>query len=284
MKYPVCMLFSPSLKEGWAAKAWKYNPDAVIVDLEDSVPETLKKEARTAAINITSQKGLPWFLRINSYSSGFMEDDVSEVLNPNIAGIIVPKVSEPREVRRIESLLAKQVKDHRISNFPMVIPTIETALGLENAFNIAKSSKIIFTLSFGIADLMNDLQLRETLSTSVVNGVKFRLVTAAKAANLKAPQDSPTLNIADKEGLQRDARQSLSLGFGGKHAVHPSQIKIIKDAFAITEQELEKARHIVTSFETAIRSGIAAINVDGEMVDYPVYLRAKRILSISGGD
>lgn len=282
VKYPVCILFTNVLKSGWVQKAWKSEPDGVILDLEDSIPVGLKSEARVAAADVSKEPGLNWVLRINSHSSGLWKEDLSEALTENTAIVLLPKAESSEEVRDVELFMGKVFERKGIkADVPFIIPTIETAKGLSKVEDIALSSSYIMTLSFGIADFIRDLRFISEPSEMALTYARFRISVACRAANLLPPHDSPYLTLDDPSGLRKEANAAKELAYGGKHAIHPSQVPIIKDAFNIDEKQLKGAKRIVEEFEKAIKTGVAAIKVDGKMVDYPVYHKAQQLLNYS---
>lgn len=282
-----CLLFTPVLKEGWAEKAWGWNPDGVILDLEDSIPENDKRKARARAKAITETSEKTWFLRINSIESGMWEEDLNVALTANISGILIPKVKRPEDVMKVDRFLTESELFHSgFTDTPLLIPIIENALGLENAMKIASASPNIYTLAFGAADFARDMWLWGTPGKKILEHAKFRIAAASRAAGLSSPHDSPYFRIGNNEGLLEEVLEARSLAFGGKHAIHPSQIEIIRDNFRPSNEEIQWAQSVVSEFEEALQKGIAAIKVNNEMVDYPVYGRAKRIAmeyGLSGG-
>ena len=274
-----CLLFTPVLKDGWAEKAWQWDPDGIILDLEDSIPDNDKKRARIKAREISEKHESKWFLRINSVESGLWEEDLHVALNRNICGILVPKSEKPQDIIRVDETVNRVFSDlYNVHDIPMLIPIVETSLGLEKAFKVATSTPNIHTLAFGAADFAKDLLISGTPAPKLMDLAKFRIVVASRAAGLSSPHDSPFFNVEDENGLLQEVMSAKSMAFGGKHAIHPSQIKIIKDNFRPSHGEINWALDVVTKFEEALQSGSAAIRVNNEMVDYPVYRRAKRIV------
>ncbi|MCL4334160.1 MAG: CoA ester lyase [Candidatus Thermoplasmatota archaeon] len=271
-------MFTPVLKEGWASKAWQASPDGVILDLEDSIPLDRKKEARTAAAEITREPGLDWFIRINSHASGIWKEDLKVALNENVVGILIPKVESSSQVKEIVDFTIKLMVKKSMSNSrPFFIPILESAKGIMNISDIAGNNKGILTLAFGAADFVRDMGFLSTPDNGAVNTVKFLIAMAARAAGLEPPHDSPYFSVDDEEGLRKEATLAKTLAYGGKHAIHPSQVKVIQDVFRVDPEDLKEARKIIEEFDRANERGIASIKVDGKMVDYPIYHRAKEL-------
>ncbi len=273
-----CLLFTPVLKEGWASKAWRSSPDGVILDLEDSIPLDRKKEARIASAEITSEPGLDWFIRINSHASRIWKEDLKVAFNENIVGILIPKIESLDQIKEIVDFTSKLEVQKGIKNpRPFFIPILESAKGIINIEKIAGASERILTLAFGAADFASDMGFLSTPDSNAINSVKFRIAMVARATGLMPPHDSPYFSVNDEEGLREEATVAKSLAFGGKHAVHPSQVKTIKDVFRVDSEDLREARKIIEEFDRANKKGIASIKVDGKMVDYPIYYRAKKL-------
>lgn len=274
-----CLLFTPVLKDGWASKAWRYHPDGVILDLEDSIPLNLKKEARESSRQISSEPNLNWLIRINSYTSGVWKEDLRTALNDNIVGILIPKVESPLQIEEMASFTSKlEAKENRKSPKAFFIPIIESSKGVTNLVGISGASDRILTLAFGAADFVNDMGFLSMPDRFAINSLKFRIAVVARAAGLKPPHDSPFFNIYDEKGLIEETLQAKALAYGGKHAIHPLQVKVIKDLFKVDEDELREAKKVVKEFEEANMKGIASVQVEGKMVDYPIYYRAKKLL------
>jgi citrate lyase subunit beta/citryl-CoA lyase len=267
------------LKEGWASKAWRASPDGVILDLEDSIPLDLKKEARESSREISSEPNLNWFIRINSYASGLWKEDLRIALNDNVVGILIPKVESSLQIREIASFTSRlEAKVDRKSPKTIFIPVIESSKGAIKMVEIAGANRRILTLAFGAADFSNDMGFLSPPIKSAINSLKFQIAMVAKASGLKPPHDSPYFNINDEKGLVEETHEAKSLAYGGKHAIHPSQVKTIKNIFKVDNDELREAQKVVGGFEEAIKRGVASIQVNGKMVDYPIYYRAKRLL------
>lgn len=274
-----CLLFTPVLKEGWASKAWRALPDGVILDLEDSIPLDRKKEAREAASELTSESNLNWFLRINSYASNMWKEDLDIALNDNVVGILIPKVESASQIREIANFASKlEERKNRKSQKSFFIPIIESSKGVTNLVKVASASERIHTLAFGLADFVNDIGFLSSPDEGAINMLKFKLTIVARATGLMPPHDSPYFNLQDEEGLKEEVLKTKALGYGGKHAIHPSQVKIIKDVFKVDEDQLKYAKKVVKEFEKANAAGVASIKVDGKMVDYPIYYHAKMLL------
>jgi citrate lyase beta subunit len=165
--------------------------------------------------------------------------------------------------------------------------TVESAIGVARLPSIARSSSRLTRLCFGAADFGLDLGLNDTDSRApgyagLLDHVRYQLVIASRAASLPAPHDSAYLRLNDVAGLRREAETARAMGFAGKHAIHPAQLAIINDVFSVSDYELERAERIVREFSAAQAAGTGVITIDDQVIDYPVYSRAKRLLATNG--
>jgi citrate lyase subunit beta/citryl-CoA lyase len=160
------------------------------------------------------------------------------------------------------------------------MPILETALGIENAFEIAMASPAVAALTIGLEDYTADLGVRKTLDGAESLYARTRLVNAAAAAGIQAI-DSVFGDVGDEEGLRAWARRSRSLGFEGMGCIHPRQVRPIHEAFAPSPAEIEKALRIVAAFEEAESMGLGVVSLGTRMVDPPVVLRAQRLVAMA---
>jgi citrate lyase beta subunit len=221
-------------------------------------------------------------VRINDVASALAQDDLVAVMGEGLAGIVVPKVESAADVERVnrmidDAALARGRDGGDIS----LMATIETARGLHRVHEIAAAGGHLDRLSFGSGDFALDLGLEWPSpegTPEILLWAKSHVVVASRVAGLVAPHDGSFTNFRDLEGLAREARESRRLGFGGKHAVHPSQVRVIDEIFRPHAVQIERARTIIATFEEAERSGRGAVGVEGELVDYAIVKRARQLL------
>lgn len=254
----IAPLFVPADRPERFAKAAASGADAVILDLEDGVAGDAKEAARAALR--TDFTGLPVLVRINGADTPWFADDLAAVADLNAAGIILPKAETGRELDAVCAV-----------GLP-VLALIETARGLAEARSIATLDRVV-RLVFGSLDFCADLgcaPVREALLAA-----RSELVLASRLGGLDAPVDGVTTSIDDAALIADDARHAMTLGFGGKLAIHPRQIAPIREGFRPDAAEIAWARRVLAS-------GDGAVAVDGGMVDEPVRLRARAILKRAG--
>ncbi|MGE5418544.1 MAG: HpcH/HpaI aldolase/citrate lyase family protein, partial [Chloroflexota bacterium] len=198
----------------------------------------------------------------------------------NVDLIIIPKCEEADEVRRISELIGSLIKEYDIQHEIYLMPVIETALGVENAFSIARSSRHVVAMAIGLEDYTADLGVSRTARGDESLYARTRLVNAAKAAGIQ-PIDSVFSDIDDLEALRQNVQVSKSLGFEGMGCIHPRQIPVIRKGFLPDESEIGKAKTIVVAFEDAKARGMGVICIGSKMVDAPVVRRAERIIGLA---
>ncbi len=283
------MLFVPGSDERKLAKISSLDAPAFILDLEDSVANMAKPHARAAlAAILGATSGQRLYVRVNSVASGLILDDLNAVAGPSLAGIVLPKVESEADVKLVDRQLSALEAERGVEAGSIdVIATIETVAGVEHAREIAAANRRVRCLGFGAGDFCLDLGLEwpapdGRLSETVV-GAKVAVVMASRAAGLEPPHDGVFPDFRDLGGLRREAEQARRLGFYGKHAIHPDQVAVIKEVFTPNAAELSRAREIVDAFDRSEMSGVAAIQLDGILIDYPVAERARRLLRLADG-
>ncbi len=261
-------------------KAINAGADTVLVDLEDSIAESEKENAREV-MSKAAIATLPIYVRVNSIHGDFFIEDINAVLNMECAGIVIPKVESASDMEICYWYLeqAARRRDRRASELDL-IPIIETAKGISNMREILRSCPLISRASYGAGDLMADTGLVWTKDETEWLPIRVQMVIESAAAGLLPPFDTPHWEFRDMDLLRESAKRSRQLGFGGKMCIHPAQIKVIHEAFSATAKELEWAQKVVKEFAAAEADGKACITVNGQMVDYAVVKRAKNILAI----
>ena len=160
------------------------------------------------------------------------------------------------------------------------MPIIESALGIENSFEIARASENVVALAIGLEDYTADLGVTRTIEGKESFYARTRLVVAAKAAGIQ-PIDSVFSDVGDMEALRQNVLVSKSLGFEGMGCIHPRQIPVIKHGFAPDQTEIEKSKKIVLAFESAKLKGLGVVALGSKMIDPPVVARAQKIIDLA---
>jgi citrate lyase subunit beta/citryl-CoA lyase len=269
-------LYAPGNNAKLLERVFTAGADAVILDLEDAVPPGEKLRARSmvaAAVRLRSgMRGPVLFVRINHPDTGLAEDDVKAALGPGLDGLRIPKVESADTVRLVEQWTGGGV--------PLVC-NIESAAGVWNAREIAASSPDVLTLAFGSADFLRDVNGLATTDTLETLYARSHLVLAARVAGVRSPVDGVYTRLDDDAGLEYTTRQSRSLGFFGRSALHPRQVPIINAIFTPSESEVMQAREVVSAATTAEATGSGALRLpNGDFVDVAIVRRAQATLDL----
>ncbi len=271
-------LFVPVKSAKIITKGLQLPADKIIFDLEDAVALSEKDRARTLLKEeLQKQTNLPnnLYVRINELSSPFWEEDLKTVLSFPSLKLVIPKVNETNDIYTIDEKI--KTLGHTIQE---IVPIIETGKGLWNAKEIACSSEKIKLLAFGAVDYSLDVGIDPSSSGYELLHAKSQLVLSSRVADIEPPIDAVYTAFTDQGGFIKEAELAKRLGFQGKLLIHPNQIDDANEAFSPSDAELTYAKKIVSAFHEAESNGLASIEVDGKMVDYPVMLKAKKLLDV----
>jgi len=285
------VLFAPGNKERMLNKALESGADAVIFDLEDSVPIAAKVEARAlvaraiagvAAAGAAGSRPTIW-VRVNNAATGLLADDLAAVVRPGLDAVLLPKVESRAEVQAVAAVLDRQESATGMKAGAVeIVLQIESALGVYACFDLIKASPRVAGITIGTArdgDLQTDLGCAWSIEGPELLYARSKVLLDARAAGIVNPLDGVFSDLGDEEGLIKDSRLSARLGYVGRTVIHPKQIAPVRQAYAVPAEELAYYRKVVTEFETGERAGTAAITVNGKMVDYAMYQRARRVLA-----
>jgi len=276
------LVFVPGNNPRFLEKAKSLSADVVCFDLEDSVPDKEKKKARVMiknALKKRDQYSASIFARTNSPDSDKIEADLKEIVQKGIDGIVIPKVNSAKELKKIEKTVSSLEKKRKIKGIRLM-PSIESALGVVNCYEIASASKRIDALVFGIFDLLNDMGIEYTKGNP--RGAKYSRyeVPVAAAAAGVAAIDGIWQDLKDKNGFTKDCQVGKSLGYAGKSVIHPDQIKTIHKIFHPSKPEIAWAKKVCSVYEKSTKKGRGATVVDGKMIDEVHYKWSKAVLEI----
>jgi citrate lyase subunit beta/citryl-CoA lyase len=275
------LIFVPGNNSRFLEKAKTLSADIVCFDLEDSVPDSEKKNARKLikdALKTRSQYSSEVYVRTNSPISGKILDDLEEIVQKGIDGIVIPKVNNAKELKKIEKTLASLEKKRKLDSIEL-IPSIESAEGVTNTHEIALASKRISALIFGVFDLLNDLGIEYTKQPEGAKYARAKIPLEARSAGVNA-LDGIWQDLKDEKGLIEDCKIGKSLGYVGKTIIHPDQISIAHDAFHPNNLEIVWAKKVCESYEKSINKRKGATTVDGKMIDEVHYKQAKALLEL----
>jgi citrate lyase subunit beta/citryl-CoA lyase len=277
------MLFMPGNNAGMLLNADALGADSVILDLEDAVSPAEKDSARILvrnALKYLEYTNCEIIIRINSIDTDFWKKDLDEIIPLKPHMIMPPKVNSAEDVRVVADYIKAVEEKHNIENAVSIIALIETAIGVENAFEIARACDRVKAIFLGAEDLTADLRCKRTKKGDEIFYSRGRIVTAARAANIDA-YDTPFTDVEDEEGLREDAEFAKSLGFTGKAAISPRHVMTINEVFSPTMEEIEYAQEVMDIIRVAEEQGKGAISLRGKMIDAPIVERARQTLEMA---
>lgn len=265
------LLFLPGNKPNILIHGEELLSDAIIYDLEDSV-SLLEKDAARILVSeciksITTNQQV--VVRINSSDSPYMDDDIKKIVPLDPDYILLPKSCNAKMVHEVCDKIRAVKNDTKIR----LICLIETAEGVENAYEIATSDKMVSALFLGGEDLTADLGCKRTKQGNEIDYSRKRLVVAAKAAGVEC-YDTPFTDVNDDEGIIIDAEYAKSLGFNGKSSIAPRHISAINSVFSPKKEEIEYAKAVFDVIAEAKKKGQGVVSLKGKMIDKPVENRA----------
>lgn len=280
-------LYAPGNNPRLLEKVFAGGADAVTLDLEDAVPPADKTSARAMVAETLRQRaakaGPAIFVRINHPSGGLAEDEIKAVVQPGLAGIRLPKIESAAEVQRVATWVeqAEQANGVPVGSV-VLICTIESAIGLMHAFEIATAHPRVMALGFGAADFVSDAGITPGPDGLETLYALSQLVVVSRAASIRPPIDAVYRYLDNPAGLEKSARQARALGFFGKSVIHPKQVDIVNQVFSPTPEEIEHARKIVELAQQAEAQGKGALqNASGEFIDVAVVRRAEGVLALA---
>lgn len=271
-------LYLPGSEPKYYINAALHGPDAVILDLEDSVHRAEKDAARILVRNTLRAVDFgpcERMVRINQLPLGL--EDLADVVGESPDLILMPKVEQPEHVVEVDRMIGELKARHGIIRPIWIMPILESALGIENAFPIAAASDNVAALTIGLEDYTADMGVVKTPEGRESQYARARVVNAARAAGVQAI-DSVFGDVADMDGLRRWGEASRGMGFEGMGCIHPGQIRVVHEAFAPAAAEIEKAQKIVAAFEEAQKKGLAVVSLGSKMIDPPVVQRALKLV------
>jgi len=274
-------LYLPGNSPRMMINAGIHKPNGVILDLEDSVAPSKKEEARYLVRNALRQVnfyGAERMVRINQIPEGLA--DLKFVVPHNVQVILVPKCEDAQQIRDLEMEIDVIKKSVKQNNRIFLMPILESALGIEKAYEIASSSNSLVAMAIGLEDYTADIGTRRTREALESFYARTRLVNACKAAGVQ-PIDSVFSDVGDMQGLHDQVRVSKSLGFEGMGAIHPRQIQVIHEGFAPDPEEIDRAKEVVNAFLEAEEKGVGVVSLGTKMIDPPVVKRAQQTIDLA---
>ncbi len=282
------LIFVPGINPRFVDKAKKLNADIICFDLEDSVLPAEKVTARKMIVKALRQRAQynltkNVYVRINSPESGISGKDLISTIQKGLDGIVVPKVNEESELVELSGLITELEQKRRIEkNRIKLMPSIESAKGIVNAYSIARADLRVNALIFGLYDFLHDMHL-DYVDNDVTgySYARMKIPVDARAAGVVAI-DAIWQKVDDIAGLRNDAESAKRLGYVGKSIIHPSHIEPVHEIFKPSKIEIGWATKVVNALGPAMRKGKGSgvVKLDGKMIDAAHYKLAKAILNI----
>lgn len=274
-------LYLPGNSPSLMINAGIHKPDGIILDLEDAVAPDKKDEARFLVRNALCGidfYGAERMVRINQGERGI--EDLNYIIPYNVNLILLPKCEKPEQLLAVSAQITKIQQKYNQTNPVWIMPIIESALGVVNAFPIASCSSAVVAMAIGLEDYTADLGTRRTAEGTESFFARSMVVNAARAAGIQ-PIDSVFSDVGDMEGLRQNVLRSKALGFDGMGCIHPRQIVVIHETFAPTPDEIEKAKKIVVAYHHAREQGLGVVAIGTKMIDPPVVKRALNTINLA---
>lgn len=278
------LLFLPGNNPNMLINAGCLGADSVIFDLEDAVSPNEKDTARILVRNTLRYMDFgasKRVVRINGTDTNYWKADLEAVIPEKPDMILLPKTSTVQDALAADAYMADLESCLGLEkNTVGLLALIETALGVENAFQIATCSSRIRGLFLGAEDLTSDLQCKRTKQGREIEYARARLVMAARAAGVEV-YDTPFTDVNDDLGIVEDAQVAKGFGFSGKASISPRHIAAINQVFSPTQEEIDYAYEVLEAISLAKEQGKGAIALRGKMIDAPIVARAERTIDVA---
>jgi citrate lyase subunit beta/citryl-CoA lyase len=279
-------LIMPANERKYVEKAHLRNADAVVLDLEDSVPVSEKVATRGLIkdfIPLVGRGGSDVLVRVN-HTDELLKGDVEASVWPGLNGIFIPKVETGEQIRALDRLLTELEQKRDIPNGQVKISVIaETLKGYLNVEEITRASDRIDSLSLGTEDFATNTGME--LSEATYHGwliPRMQIVFVARAyAKLPLNLLGSMAAFNDNVGFEKMAVLSYKHGFLGSSCIHPGNVEILNRCFSPTQEEIEHSKKLIDAFEQSLARGRASATFEGRMIDYPHYEKAKQIVTRS---
>lgn len=281
------MLYIPGNNPAMLLHGSVYGADSLLLDLEDAVALNQKDAARNLIqqmIKNVDYGNTEVCVRVNHLDTPFGLEDLKAIVPMQPDAIRYPKTETVEELQRLITLVEQIEDEHGLPHDQMTIHImIETALGVQNVFDIAKYSKRVDAITIGGQDLTADMNIKSSKNSSGIDLARKMIVMAAKANRIDAI-DTVYVDIDDEEGLKAETEFVRQIGFSGKAVINPRQIDPIHEIYTPSDDEIRKAYRVVKEFNKNKAKGIGVFAIDGKMVDAPVVTRARYVLELAGVD
>jgi citrate lyase subunit beta / citryl-CoA lyase len=280
------LLFIPGNQKRMLEKGPGSGADALLPDLEDSVPVEEKDNARAMLREyIPAQRASAIFVRLNSVASGETHRDLESVVVPGLRGVFLPKTESADEVRQVADRVSELETVAGVASGSVeIVPMLETALGVLRGYEIATASPRVASLCFASAengDLQTDLGCDWSVEGTELLYARSKAIVDARAAGLEYPLDGVYAALDNESGLIADTTLSKRLGYKGRTVIHPKQVEPVNRIYTPPPEEVAYYQRLLAAFEAAKADGKASAAFEGKMIDYAMAARARRVLALA---
>ncbi len=277
------LLFMPATRPDLVAKAPRFAPDAVAIDLEDGTAPAEKVQARDLAVQAARDLArqaprVAVLIRVNSPGSPLMADDLVAAVQAGVAGVVVPKLQAIEELGEVTERLRGAESRFGSVDTTRVLVGIETVLGVHRANELLSGDPRVFATYFGAEDFAADLGAERTAEGTEVLYARSRVVMAARMAGVLA-LDQAVVELRDEGRFVADGERGRQLGYTGKLCIHPDQVALSHRLFTPSDADVERSRRLLSAYEAGVGEGRAVVEFEGQMVDGPLVLRARAVLA-----
>ena len=281
-------MYVPGNKEDWMRKAPKYGSDALILDLEDSVPVPNKAEARGLVRKMLEELGgeKPTLtVRVNRLETGLTSGDLEAVTCPQLYCVLLPKVESPADVVEVDNLLSHFERKVGMEVGSIYIdPGMETATSIRLSFEIASASPRVAHMggSGGKGgDTARSIGFEWTPEGLETLYLKSKVLIDVRSAGVPYPMSGGWMDIHNLDGLRNLAIQLKQLGYTGMHLIHPSHVPVVNEVFSPSPEDVKHYKGLIAAMEDMRATGAAAVTFDGDMVDIAHEEKARKMLAIA---
>jgi citrate lyase subunit beta/citryl-CoA lyase len=277
-------LFAPGNHPRKVEKVFDTGADSVILDLEDAVAISEKPATRAVVVEaLQKRRTCRGYVRVNALDTEFCFEDIDAVVAKGVDGIMLPKVERAADIQMVDWMITglEQRKGLPVGSIDL-LPIIETGKGIADVRAIAGAGVArMKRLSFGAGDYTRDMGMEWTLGEAELAPYQAEVMLASRINELEPPIDTVFIHIRENEAFAKSCQRVKNMGFQGKMCIHPSQVATANAAFAPSVEEVEFSRKVISEFAKAEAAGSASIQIDGYFVDYPIVVKAERIVTLA---
>lgn len=278
------MLYVPGNNPGMIKDAHIYGSDSIMLDLEDSVSLREKDAARFLVYNALTTidyEGVETVVRINGLDTPFGCEDLQAIVRAKPDIIRLPKTEKSEDIEKIDEMISQIESEAGIQKGTVkIMAAIESALGIINAYSIAKASPRLVGIAIGAEDFVTDLKTTRSIGGVELLTARSQILMAARAAGISAI-DTVFSDVNDEEGFINEVKLVKQLGFDGKSVINPRQIEPVHKIYTPNQEEIEKSIRVLQAIKEAEKRGSGVISLDGKMIDKPIVERAKRVIELA---